>query len=298
MVAFVKKLVFRVYVLLLMGFTVWYGHFMYPLIFGFEGKEQAEVSLREMAGAGTMEERIFNKLIAEQTQKQRMDLGYRVIEQPYIPGRFHHIGFSIEPDLASICVRCHGNVPHDKSRELRSFLNMHAFYIACETCHVPPSPEEAEWDFRWYDKKSGKVAENPRALLDIEALYTGEVDEKFYPVYGNYGAKVAPGVDDFGEFRFLHGEKEMNFVNRYIEEQDRLSPERKSQMKKVIHRRVSTKPIQCRECHNAEEPYIPFEELGYPPSRISELTNVAVVGMIQKYKEFYMPNLLKPGGVD
>jgi len=134
MVKLLKKLIFKAYVILLMIFTVWYGYFMAPLVFGFEGKEEAGESLRELKHTATEEERLFADLISSKGKMKKTDLGYRVIEQPYIEGRFHHIGFEVQADNASMCVRCHGNVPHDKSKEVRSFLNMHAFYTACETC--------------------------------------------------------------------------------------------------------------------------------------------------------------------
>ena len=52
MVKLLKKLVFKAYVIGLMVFTIWYGYFMYPLIFGFEGKEEAGAAFpRRPAGA-------------------------------------------------------------------------------------------------------------------------------------------------------------------------------------------------------------------------------------------------------
>ena len=298
MVKLIKKIIFKSYVIGLMIFTVWYGHFMYPLIFGFEGKEDAAVSLKEMGHAGTKEEEMFVQLIAEQKQRKKTDLGYRVIDQPYIEGRFHHIGFNIQKDKGSICVHCHGNVPHDKSREIRSFLNMHTFYLACETCHSLPEKSADAWVFTWYDKDTGKIAGNPQALAQIEDMFVRENTKKKYPTYGNYGVKIAPAFNDSGEIKLLHGEKEMAFADRYQKEQERLTPEKKSQMKRVIHRKVSKEPAQCKQCHQEKDYYIPFAELGYPPTRTRELTNVAAVGMIQKYNNFYLPNLLKPGGVD
>lgn len=298
MVKFLKKFIFKLYVLSLMAFTVWYGYFMYPLIFGFEGKEKAGESLKEMVQGATEEETMFVRLIAEQTKRARIDLGYKVIDQPYIEGRFHHIGFTIQQDDASICVRCHGNVPHDESKEVRSFLNMHAFYLSCETCHSRPEDGAEAWTFRWYDKDTGKIVGNPLALTEIEEMYHTEQEIRQYPVYGNYGAKVAPSLNNLGEVKLLHGDKEMSFVERYVIEQERLKPEQKSQMKRVIHRKVSKEAVQCKDCHNQEDQYIPFAELGYPPTRMRELTNLAVVNMILKYKEFYIPSLLKPGGVE
>lgn len=298
MVKLLKKIIFKVYVIGLMIFTVWYGNFMFPLIFGFEGKEEAAASLKEIGAAGTKEEEMFVKLIADQTNRKKTDLGYRVIEQPYMEGRFHHIGFSIQKDKASICVQCHGNVPHDASREVRSFLNMHTFYLACETCHSVPEDSSVDRGFSWYNKDTGRIEDNPLALVKIEGMFANEEEERQYPVYGNYGAKIAPSYNDSGEIKLLHGQKEMAFAERYKKEQERLAPEKKSQMKKVIHRKVSKEPVQCKQCHQEEAPYIPFAELGYPPTRVRELTNVGVVGMIRKYKTFYLPSFLNPGGVE
>ena len=296
MVKLFKKIVFKAYVVALMAFTIWYGQFMYPLIFGFEGKEEAATSLKELGQLEGEEEMMFVRLISEQKQSKKTNLGYRVIDQPYIKGRFHHIGFKLQEDKASICVRCHGNVPHDESKDIRSFLNMHTFYLACETCHAKPEAGAPAWTFKWYDKETGRLVSNPAALLDIEESYKDEPDAPRYPIYGNYGAKVAPGLNDFGEIKLLHGEKEMAFVQKYRTQQTKLGPEQKSQMKRVIHRKVSKNPVECKECHREENPYMPFAELGYPPTRLGELTNVAVVGMIRKYKEFYIPSFLKPGG--
>ena len=214
MVKLLKKIIFKTYVIGLMIFTAWYGYFMYPLIFGFEGKEEAATSLKEMGAAGTTEEEMFVQLIAEQTQSKITDLGYKVIDQPYIEGRFHHIGFNIQKDQASICVECHGNVPHDKSKEIRSFLNMHTFYAACETCHSLPKESAAAWNFRWYDKDNGNIVENPLALAKIADMNTGET--KQYPIYGNYGAKIVPTYIEDEKNKLLNGAKERKFAKRYL----------------------------------------------------------------------------------
>ncbi len=292
-----KTIIFKIYVIFLMAFTVWYGYFMYPLIFGFEGKEKAAESLKEIGHAGTKEEKMFVKLIAEQSKTRKTDLGYKVINQPYIEGRFHHIGFSIEEDNGSICVRCHGSVPHNSSKEVRSFLNMHAYYVGCQTCHILPDKKAPRWEFKWYSKKDGTIATNPRALIEIENSYKTVQERAKYPTYGNYGAKIAPGSIKNGTFSFLHGPGEMSFVEKYIAEQDNLLTEQKSQIKRVIHKGVSKTPLQCDGCHQQKDPYIPFARLGYPPRRVDELTNTSVVGMIQKYKEFYIPSFLTPGGL-
>ncbi|MCK5669662.1 MAG: hypothetical protein KAI15_11270 [Gammaproteobacteria bacterium] len=292
----IKKLVRNTYIVLLMAFTVWYGHFVYPLIFGFEKKEAAIESLMELGEAASLEERLLLKLMVKPEETSLVDLGYRVIDQPYIEGRFHNIGFSIEPDDASICVRCHGTVPHDESKEVRSFLNMHSFYLGCETCHIHPQEGEPPLEFRWYSKATGEPVDNPLKLVKIENLYTKYKDfEKKYVVYGDYGAKISPGELIEGKFEFLKRGNMLNYVEEYLKNEKQFSTVQKSKAKKIIHKNVNKKPRECDGCHNNEQQSLPFAELGYPPRRVEELTETAVVGMIKKYKEFWIPSILTPG---
>jgi hypothetical protein len=280
-----------------MAFTVWYGYFLYPLIFGFEKKEAAAESLVDLVEAGTEEERRFMRLLLQPEETSVIDLGYRVIEQPYIQGRFHNIGFSIEPDEANVCVRCHGTISHDKSKEVRSFLNMHSFYLGCETCHVHKNEnDEPPFEFRWYSKATGELVENPEKLVKNENLYAKPEDfEKKYVVYGDYGAKISPGEFREGKFEFLKRGNMLDYVEEYLKNEKQFSTSQKSKAKKLIHKNVNKKPRECEGCHNNEKQYIPFAELGYPPRRVEELTETAVVGMINKYKEFWIPSILTPG---
>ena len=296
MVKVVKKLVFKAYVLALMAFTLWYGYFMYPLIFGFEGKEAAAESLKAIGNARTKEEQMFVNLIAEQPQeKKRVDLGYRVIDQPYIKGHFHHIGFAIEPDASSPCIRCHGNAPHTESKKTRAFQNMHTFYLACETCHSQPAAGAAPWTFHWYDKKTGKAVSNPRAILKIEDSYRRERTRgQKFPAYGEYGAKISPETNAGGVATLLHDAKDMALANRYLQERERISPEEKKQRLGVAHQTVNKEAVRCQSCHRENDPYIPFASLGYPPTRLRELADNPVVSMVQKYDQFYIPNFLLP----
>ena len=173
---------------------------------------------------------------------------------------------------------------------------MHVFYVACETCHVRPAEGEGPLEFRWYDKETGEVAANPIELVEIEDSYRTQQDfERKYITYGNYGMKIAPGRVEQGKFDFLTGNEMLTFVGNYLVEQATLPPEQQSQVKKVIHRHVNKDPISCEQCHSEQSPYIPFAELGYPPRRVHELTTTAVVGLINKYEEFWLPKFLTPG---
>jgi hypothetical protein len=292
MLSRLKKLLGKLYVIALIVFAVWYGNFIYPVIFSHADAHEEPVqqqvfgtTVKKTEGA-TFEEAALQKVLKEQKATASTDLGYTVVKEQYVKGHFHHIGMTVESDESNVCVRCHGAVPHDKSKAIRAFLNMHAFFIACETCHIKQKPEQGPWAFRWYDKKNGQVIANPPGLVATEK-------EK----YGNYGTKFAPGtLAADGSFRFLNDDRERAFVTDYLKNKDGLSSTAQSKMKKVIHRMVDEKPLQCDGCHTSSQtPYIPFAELGYPPRRIQQLTNTEIVGMVQKYREFYIPKFLLPG---
>lgn len=284
-----KFLVGRVYIVVLMAFTVWYGFFLYPVIFGHDEREAETEAVfgttLKKPEAMTQEETAFRKFMKEQKAVATTDLGYTVVKEQYVKGHFHHIGMTVESDETNVCVRCHGAIPHDKSKAIRGFLNMHAFYLACETCHIHDRPELGTLAFRWYDKKDGRIVANPPGLVATEK-------EK----YGNYGTKVAPGVPaGDGAFRLINGEKERAFVVNYLRSKDEISSTEQSKMKKVIHRMVNDKPLLCESCHVDGDSYLPMAELGYPPRRIAEIKSTAVIGLIKKYRDFYIPKFLLPG---
>lgn len=294
MLSAVKRFVRTVYILMLMGFTVWYGYFLYPIIFGHseseKGKSAEDQEIEAFFGAGTTEEeKEFLKSLKQQQSVETTDLGYMVVEEQYVKGHFHHVGMKVETDNYSVCIRCHGAVPHDRAKTIRAFLNMHAFYLACETCHVRPELAEPAWAFRWYEKTTGEVIANPAGLNTIDEA-----------MYGNYSAKIAPGIqDETGQFKFLNGPNELAFVEKFQDEEKRLNDTQKSKMKKIIHRKVNEDPLLCDGCHTADqEPYLPFADMGYPNRRMYELTSTEVVGMIKKYQKFYIPNILHGGGVE
>lgn len=278
----------KLYIVGLLIFVVWYGFFLYPVIFDHGGFKEPQVPGADLKKFEELsaEEKAFARFVKEQDATATTDLGYVVIKEQYIRGHFHRIGMTVESDETSVCVRCHGAVPHDKVKSIRAFLNMHAFYLACETCHIRHKESEAPWSFRWYDKHNGQIIDNPPGLVSLEK-------EK----YGNYGAKIAPGTATAdGGFRLINGEKERAFVVDYLEKKDQLSSMQQSKMKQVIHRLVDEKPLICDDCHTVEgTPYLPFAELGYPPRRLRDVTSTEVVGMIKKYSQFYLPKLLAPG---
>jgi hypothetical protein len=82
--------------------------------------------------------------------------------------------------------------------------------------------------------------------------------------------------------------KEFSAIHETLSDRDREA------VKKTFHRIVSPKGRFCSRCHTDENrSYIPFRKLGFSDQRMRDLTSLNIIGLVEKYREFYMPNLLR-----
>ena len=188
---------------------------------------------------------------------------------------FHNTDDTVKLIIASppICVSCHGTLPHSKSPDIRSFLNMHNYFMACETCHIRHTDAIGEVKYVWYDN------------ITEEQLKT--IDET---KYGNYGARLVPVATVNGQSRRLDEPSNQEFIKEYMALKNTLTPEEQAKAKVILHRDMSKKPLQCTECHG-REPYINFTALGYSQKRAESLCRTEVADMIDRYMKFYLPTM-------
>ncbi len=280
-----KEFLFKIYMLGFMVLTIFFIIIIWKVTFGhivheYKDRKQAQEIAEFKEGQTVKEDKTtFEKIILESDERVKHYLGYKILEEQRIEGHFHHIGFDIGPDNRSYCVGCHGDMPHDAVKEIRAFLNMHAFFVGCQTCHVKLEKEQKTGVFKWYDRATGEIVESPVS--------------KARP--GTFRAKIIPFERVDGELRRIDSEERIDFAREYKERENTLTEAQKSRAKKLVHKVVSKKPVQCEECHQKENPFLPFEAIGYPQKRIDSITGTEVVGMIKNYTEFYMPQMLQPG---
>jgi cytochrome b subunit of formate dehydrogenase len=188
---------------------------------------------------------------------------------------FHNTDETIKLVIASppICVTCHGTLPHGKSPDIRSFLNMHNYFMACETCHIRHEDAPGNVHYVWYDNMT-------------EDIVTAIDETK----NGNYGARLVPVAKMNGSLRRLDEPTNPEFIQAYIAQKDQLSPEEQARAKVILHRDMSKKPLQCTECHG-REPYINFVKVGYSQTRAESLYRTEVADMIDRYMKFYLPTM-------
>lgn len=91
--------------------------------------------------------------------------GIAATEAPRLPpGHYHRFGPWIQPDTFNDCTRsgCHAPLPHNRRKEDRAFLNMHATSLHCSVCHI--AADRHPLPLLWYDLRSGSACEPPAIL--------------------------------------------------------------------------------------------------------------------------------------
>ena len=78
-------------------------------------------------------------------------------------------------------------------------------------------------------------------------------------------------------------------ARQYIKIKDKFNPDQSAQAKIKLHEHISSKPVFCSDCHQ-KDGYLDYAKLGFPTQRINHLNSTEVVGMIEKYKTFYLPS--------
>ncbi len=280
-----KTILFKVYMLAFMVLVVFFTITIWNVTFGHlvheysERKEAQEIAKFKEKQEEKVKKSTFEKVILQSEERVKHYLGYKILEETRIEGHFHHIGFDIGPDKRSYCIECHGDIPHDAVKELRAFLNMHAFFISCQTCHVKLEDVNKTGIFKWYDRMTGDIVASPVS--------------KNRP--GTYRAKLIPFEKVDGKLQRIDSDEKIKFVREFRENEKTLTEVQKSKSKKYIHNIVSKQPYLCEDCHQKENPLLPLAAIGYPKERIDSITSTEVVGMIKNYTKFYMPKMLQPG---
>ncbi len=226
----------------------------------------------------TREEKLFEAMI-EGGQKDRSTDAYKRIDETRRPYHFHKTQKTAAFDSNNLCISCHGDIPHDKKKETRAFLNMHSFFMACEVCHIRLKPE-IKTNFVWYDKVTGKEYEK----IDID--FSSE----------NTSFKLMPVKMD--GTRFYDTEQMVIFVAEFKSKVGEMTSSEKNAALETVHKPMTAleDSVRCDECHKSDTgaTYLPFKGLGYPERRVRQLVGNEFVGMTGKYKKFYLPKFLRP----
>ena len=203
---------------------------------------------------------------------------------------FHNTPLEDKPLLGkkNVCFYCHGDYPHSKEPMIRTLMNMHTQFIGCMTCHNDPKKiKESTLSFDWLNYSGIEVKGKPFGTSkDEKTGYLSATDD--------YYSKIVTYTRQGGDKQLLEITEDSPEAKEFLEIRDKLSELDKEAIKKSFHKSVMPKGRFCSKCHTEEDKsYLPFRELGFSERRISDVTNLNIIGLVEKYKTFYMPNLLK-----
>lgn len=204
---------------------------------------------------------------------------------------FHNNPVADYPNLGlkNVCFYCHGDFPHSKEPMIRTLLNMHTQFLGCLTCHVDPRKvPESNLSFAWLNF-SGIDVSGPQFGTSIQPDTGDLVDTDDY--YSKIVVSATSGPDE----GLLETPETDPQAVEFIKIRDTLSDEDREALKKKFHRLVSPKGRFCSRCHTDENnSFIPFRSLGFSDQRVTDVTNLNIIGITQKYRTFYMPDLFSP----
>jgi len=175
-----------------------------------------------------------------------------------------------------LCLMCHGTYPHSKEKKVRSILNSHTGFIACAVCHARKKPGDKSIDFIWMDH------------------VTGEFTAKAQGQYGKYPAKIFPIQISADGHKKIYRPVDDQMARQFLLVKDKYSPDQVAQAKRKMHEHISPEPVFCSDCHK-KDGYLDYAKLGFPIQRINHLNSSEIVGMIEKYKTFYLPSAIDFG---
>jgi len=199
---------------------------------------------------------------------------------------FHNIAEfpQLDEKQRPACYICHSDLPHSKSKKIRSLLNMHTQYLVCETCHIQEN-DNRMIVYKWYHPfKDSEAGPHFGTSYDPQAVTLTKVEDLF--------SKIAPYFKKEDKLESAIQIQDAPLARDYMKVRDDLTPEQRDVFKMKFHGNIKPKGHACEACHS-KRGILDFEELGFADNRIQDLRQLNIRGMITKYEEFYLPTLFK-----
>ncbi len=222
----------------------------------------------------------------EQQKSELLDQARR-LEEAEIHRHFHNPAEALPKlpeNLRPTCFICHSDFPHSKNKRIRSLMNIHTQFFVCETCHIKKHPDMTVV-YKWHnplEENSQGPFYGTSYLPDTNYLSTGK----------DYLAKITPFFKskETGQLIPAIQIQDTPMAKDYMKVRDKLSPEMREGIKNKFHEKIRPQGHECYKCHT-ENGILPFQELDFTDNRIANLIQLDIVGMLQRYNEFYLPEL-------
>ena len=215
------------------------------------------------------------------------------LKQTRFTERMRHFHNEPAQDLVNlgkkqVCFYCHGDYPHSKKKMVRSLLNMHTQFIGCMTCHTDPRkvPED-KYRFQWLNY-SGIDVTGPAYRTSTNA------DTGFLVDTDDYYSKIVIYADNGRGEQLMEVTEDLDEVQQFLKIRETLSDQDRDALKKRFHIMVKPEGQLCSRCHASEKKsFLPYSKLGFSEQRIEDITNLNLVGIVDKYRDFYLPKLFE-----
>ncbi len=195
---------------------------------------------------------ISDKQLAE-TQQQLQDYQTVTIQKITLPPFHKRSEQTSKTD--SFCTLCHLDLPHKDNVRLRSFLNMHTRYIACETCHF--EVKNVKFDYRWWPE-----------LPKNNKLWQPHSTAKITPF-----SQEKPVIDSSTHPLFQQVKEQ--WKNLVLSEQAKL--------KAKIHQPLTE--TGCSKCHNDEKNILDLKQLGASESQQHAIEQNKIAHFLARTKD-------------
>ncbi len=187
----------------------------------------------------------------------------------------------------SVCYYCHGDFPHFQRRMIRTLLNMHTQFLGCMTCHANPEKFDTNnISLQWLNYSG----------IEVTGVHFGtdyDSSTGFLVETDDYFSKIVVYENTSGSMSLIEITEDDPMAIDFVRVQEKLKGRDREAVKKSLHNTVTPKGRFCPSCHTQiEQSFVPFKQLGFSDERISDLTNMNILGIVEKYNEFYMPDLL------
>jgi formate dehydrogenase subunit gamma len=166
---------------------------------------------------------------------------------------------------------CHTDLAHQRSPEIRAYMNMHGQFMTCETCHYRKDINDISTvGYGWFDHgmKDSPLAKAPPAGTSRDAM--GQLVGM-----GNYVRLIAP-------YREHEGKREVVFTPasdpralEYERTRNRLTSEEIARVKARFHENVVADGPACIRCHTVNG-QLDYKALGFSSERTKELEMLRV----------------------
>lgn len=182
------------------------------------------------------------------------------------------------------CFICHSDYPHGKNKKIRGLMNIHTQFFVCETCHIREKPGTTIV-YKWYNP----LDDNPRGPFygtsyDPATGYLSKGKDQI--------SRISPYVKSLktAGLELAIKVQDAPLARDYMKVRDKLSPEQREGIKNKFHEDIKPRGRDCKRCHT-KNGILDFKQLGFTENRISNLMALDIIGMLEKYEEFYMPEL-------